>query len=50
MVRSLDDVKPEYRPEYGVDAEGRRYAYSGALLSLKERDGIPKHRSDAPTG
>jgi hypothetical protein len=50
MVRSLDDARTEYRPEYGADARGRRYAYSGALLTLKERDGIPKHRSDALTG
>ena len=50
MIRPLEDARGEYRPEYGVDRGGRRYAYAGALLTLKERDGIPKHASDASTG
>jgi hypothetical protein len=50
MIRPLDEAKSEYRPEYGVDRGGKRYTYAGAVLSLKERDNIPKHPSDAPTG
>ncbi len=50
MVRPLDGARKHYRPEYGVDRRGKRYAYAGALLTIKERDSIPKHPSDAPTG
>ena len=50
VIRPFDEVRSEYRPEYGVDRRGRRYAYAGAVLSLKERDAIPKHPSDAPNG
>ena len=50
IVRPFEDAKGEYRPEYAVDSRGKRYSYAGALLSMKERFGIPKHPSDAPTG
>jgi hypothetical protein len=50
MIRRFDEAKTEYRPEYAVNSRGERYSYAGAVLSLKELHGLPKHRSDAPTG
>jgi hypothetical protein len=40
MVRPLGEVRDEYRPEYAVDRLGKRYTYSGALLTIKEREGV----------
>jgi len=37
MVRPLADVRNEYRPEFGVDRNKRRFAYGGFLLTLRER-------------
>lgn len=50
MVRPLAAVRDRYRPEYGVDRAGRRFSYVGALLSLREREGIdpPPTATSAP--
>jgi hypothetical protein len=37
MLKPLKEVRAEYRPEVGVDAERNRFAYFGYLLTLKER-------------
>lgn len=36
MIRPLGETLAEYRPEYGVDARRRRFAYAGALVTMKE--------------
>jgi hypothetical protein len=40
MVVPLSEAKAGYRPEYGVDRTGRRFTYSGAMFSIREREGI----------
>ena len=38
MIRSLDDVRDRYRPEFGVDRVRQRYAFVGALVAFNERE------------
>lgn len=51
MVRPFAAARDEYRPEYGVDGTGRRFAYTGALLAIRENEGIDPLPPDtvAPT-
>ena len=37
MLKRLNDVKAEYRPQVGVDSARNRFAYFGYLLTLKEQ-------------
>jgi hypothetical protein len=38
VIRPLDDVKTKYRPEYGVDRHRRRFAFNGALHTMRDRE------------
>ncbi len=38
ILLPLAEVRDRYRPEFGVDRERRRYAFNGALASLRERE------------
>jgi hypothetical protein len=40
MVLLLSEVRDEYRPEYAVDRKGKRYSYAGALITIREEQGI----------
>jgi len=38
VIQRLDEVKAHYRPEYGVDRHRRRFAFNGALHTMRERE------------
>jgi hypothetical protein len=38
IIRLLDEARAEYRPEYGVDRQRRRFAFNGALHTMRERE------------
>jgi citrate lyase synthetase len=38
IIRLLDEVRAEYRPEYGVDRDRRRYAFNGVLHTFRDRE------------
>ena len=51
MVRLLEQVKGNYRPEYGVDRDRQRYAFAGLLHTMREREfhrTIPSQFEHAP--
>ena len=47
MLKPLNDVRAEYRPEVGVDSSKNRFAYLGFLLTLKEQRERRKSRRTA---
>jgi hypothetical protein len=47
MLKPLQNVRNEYRPEAGVDAARRRFAYYGYLLTMRERRARRKARRTA---
>jgi len=38
IIRSLDEARAEYRPEYGVDRQRRRFAFNGVIHTMRERE------------
>ena len=38
FIRRLDEVREEYRPEYGVDRHRQRFAFNGVLHTLRDRE------------
>jgi hypothetical protein len=38
IVRPLSEARDEYRPEFGVGRDRKRFAFSGYLLTLRERE------------
>lgn len=38
VIRLLDEVRGEYRPEYGVDRDHRRFAFNGVLETFRDRE------------
>lgn len=36
MLRPLASVRDRYRPEFGVDRKGHRFAFNGAIISFRE--------------
>lgn len=38
VIQPLDDVRGKYRPEYGVDRHRRRFAFNGALQTMRDRE------------
>lgn len=38
MVQLLENVKANYRPEYGVDRDRQRYAFAGLIHTMRERE------------
>ena len=38
MVRPLTDAGSQYRPEFGVDRNRKRFAFNGYFLTLRERE------------
>jgi hypothetical protein len=50
VIRRLDDVKAHYRPEYGVDRQRQRFAFNGAIHTMREREFGLRSLSSAPHG
>lgn len=38
MIRPLADASSRYRPELGVDRHRRRFAFGGAIVTIRERE------------
>jgi len=45
MLRPLATVRDRYRPEFGVDREGRRFAFNGAIMAFRENQGDATRRT-----